>query len=110
MGFISSLRDGRAGMRIGDPATPGSEFELPWDFWVVRELRFSRDGRWVALSGMMEHWIMVRDATTGAEVLPIRGHPEQVITFEFSPDARRIAAACHGGRVVVWDVRPPEDE
>jgi WD40 repeat protein len=109
MAFVTEIRDGRAGLRIEDITAPGTGFEFAKDFWIVGEVRFSPDGRWLALHGMMENWVMVRDGTTGAEVLPLRGHVEQAITFEFTPDSRRLAVACRGGRVAVWEIRAPMD-
>jgi eukaryotic-like serine/threonine-protein kinase len=107
---IGEQREPRLQVRIEDPADPERSVLLPRDFWIIRDARFSPDGRWVGTIGAMERTVMVRDAATGAEVLPLRGHVEQVFSFDFSPDGRRIAAAVAGGRIVVWDVRPPGDE
>jgi WD40 repeat protein len=56
-------------------------------------------------SGGNDKTAKVWDATTGAELLALKGHTESVNSAQFSPDGNRIVTA--GGNIAkVWDARP----
>ena len=95
---------------VRDLAAPGAGLELPVEFWVLTAVAYSPDGRWIATCGTTERAVIIWDGRTGAEVLPLRGHPAKVSAFAFGPTGRQLAVACNGGRVLVWAVRPPGDD
>jgi WD40 repeat protein len=51
--------------------------------------------------------ILGRDsASTGTEVLSLKGHGSAVTSASFSPDGWRIVTSSHDGTAKVWDARP----
>jgi WD40 repeat protein/serine/threonine protein kinase len=63
---------------------------------------FSPDGRRLA-SAHGNHTVRVWDASTGQELLMLRGHTNAVDAVSFSPDGRRLASASFDQTVRVWD-------
>ena len=47
-------------------------------------------------------------ATSGAEVLTLKGHTEPVNSASFRPDGSRIVTGNHDGTASVWDAQPFE--
>jgi WD40 repeat protein len=63
---------------------------------------FSPDSRRV-IGGTRRGEVKVRDAATGAELLTLKGHAEQVVDVACSRDGRWIASASYDSTVNVWD-------
>jgi WD40 repeat protein/tRNA A-37 threonylcarbamoyl transferase component Bud32 len=64
---------------------------------------FSPDGRKIVSSGD-DNLLMVWDVATGKEILPLKGHTEQVLSVAFSPDGQRIVSGSGDKSIKVWDV------
>jgi WD40 repeat protein len=67
-----------------------------------RCLTFSPDGRRIAVAGGDET-VRVWDATSGREVLKLRGHEANVTWVAFSSDGRHLASTSWDGTLKVWD-------
>ncbi len=48
--------------------------------------------------------IKVWDATTGQELLTLRGHANEVSSLAWSPESKRVASTSLDGKIKVWDV------
>ncbi len=78
---------------------------------VVRELRFSADGRWLASVGD-DDTILVRDmwAETDNDPLRLTEHSADVRSVDFSPDGQWMVSADHEGGVILWQLSLSEPE
>src|SRR5262249_42904600 len=71
----------------------------------VECVAISRDGRRLA-SGGEDKTVRVWDATTGREILVLRGHTDRCECLAFSPDGNRLASASFDGTIRIWDGTP----
>jgi WD40 repeat protein len=69
-------------------------------------VQLSRDGRRI-IGGGPDGAVNVWDATTGQEILRLKGHTSPITSVAYSPDGRRLASAAKDlngpGQVKVWD-------
>jgi WD40 repeat protein len=102
--------DARTGMLLFSlKGRPGPATSEVWqtDLEGEQSAAFSPDGtRIVTVGGQMgAHEAAVWDARTGAELLALTGHTNQVLCASFSPDGTRIVTGCFDGTAKVWDAR-----
>src|SRR5262249_18168858 len=71
----------------------------------VEGVAFSRNGRRLA-SGGEDKTVRVWDATTGREILGLRGHTDRCGCVAFSPDGHRLASASSDETIRIWDGTP----
>ena len=60
------------------------------------------DGKRLA-SASVDQTVKVWDATSGQEMLTLKGHTGAVMSVAFSPDGKRLASASGDQTVKVWD-------
>jgi WD40 repeat protein len=92
---VMQLWDAHTGEPIGVPVGYDSSLNL-------YTMRFSPDGRWVAVAAY-GHRVRLIDTVTGEQHGQDRRHPGPVVDLIFSPDSTRLAVGARGGSVWVWN-------
>jgi eukaryotic-like serine/threonine-protein kinase len=78
-------------------------FDLNFDLCIT-SVAFSPDGKRLA-TGSLGHSVKIWDATTGQEILMLRGHVNGLVSVAFSPDGRQFATAGGDDKTVqTWDL------
>ncbi len=83
-------------------AQPRWRIERPRSSDPDPALRFSADGRWLAVGRGSR--IELRDALTGQLVHVFDGHAVNLICLAFSPDGKRLVSSSADTTMLVWDV------
>ena len=68
----------------------------------VCSVAFSPDGKRI-VSGSDDKTLKVWDATSGQEMLTLKGHTGDVMSVAFSPDGKRIVSGSDDKTLKVWD-------
>jgi WD40 repeat protein/serine/threonine protein kinase len=111
---LSALDFSRDGARLAT-----ASFERRVDVWdlegrllnrllhdgLVQCVAFSRDGKRIVSSGE-DKTVHLWDASTGREILGLRGHTGACGCVAFSPDGIRVASASKDGTIRIWDASP----
>ena len=94
-----------AELKVWDPATGETLFDLPGHTGEVRRVAFAPDGGHLASVGS-DGTARLWDLETGQLVLtlPARAHPAAGVAF--SRDGHRLATCDITGTVKVWDATP----
>jgi WD40 repeat protein len=72
---------------------------------MTSDLKFSPDGRTLAVSSHRSREIILWDIETGQPRMTLRGHSSPVMAMAFAPDGQSLASAAWPDRVVVlWDL------
>jgi WD40 repeat protein/beta-lactamase regulating signal transducer with metallopeptidase domain len=71
---------------------------------AVSSLAFSPDGKLV-LSGSYDTTVRLWDASTGKELVNLKGHDSKVQSVAFAPDGRAVASGGYDGAVIIWDLK-----
>jgi hypothetical protein len=94
--------DGEPSARVWD-TTAGQLLFRPAHQDAIQAVTFSRDGAYLATAS--EQALRVWDARDGRELLTSAGgHAGAPHAVAFNPDASRVAVACGGQSVRIWDV------
>jgi WD40 repeat protein len=72
--------------------------------WAIRQcgVAFSPDGGQLAATGL-DNTVSVFDASTGDQLLILKGNTAPVVQLAFNPQGTQLAGASEGG-VIVWDL------
>jgi WD40 repeat protein/serine/threonine protein kinase len=93
---------------ISKPQSPRELWRLT-DEWMVFDIKFSPDGKTLALLSQRENGIRMIEIDTGRELMPLRGHGCIINEIAFSPDGTRIASAGNDWNISVWDLSGHKD-
>ena len=77
------------------------------DRQVFKCIRFSQDGRWLAVAGESAT-VYVWDVVTGEAFPQLSGQSGHVLAIAFLPNSHRIVSGEIGGQLRVWDFRTGE--
>jgi WD40 repeat protein len=101
----SLASSGRRAIHLWDPET-GKEL---WHFEMPQEgffgpLRFSHNGKLVAVGGLKSGGVLILDAGSGKQVRQWQAHDAKVQSLAFSPDDSTLATGPGVGEIRLWDV------
>jgi WD40 repeat protein/serine/threonine protein kinase len=92
-------------LTVWNARTGAVDLALPKQFDYIMHVRFSPDGKLLALAGGEQPVIRLCDAATGRRLRTLTGHSGQTVNqVAFRGDGQRLASAGGDGTVRVWDL------
>src|SRR5262249_21801531 len=89
-------------VRLWDPTT-GKETRR-WSGhkdWVW-QVAWSRDGKWLASTSIVDNTVRIWDPTTGKEICSFSEPKDWMRTIDWSPDSKHIAMTGHEEVLLIW--------
>jgi WD40 repeat protein len=100
-------------LRLWDFATGREVVATTLSALYVRKIRFSRDGKRLAVTGATRPLetgeVRILDAETAREVWSLKGHALRVEDADFTPDGLRLATASLDQTVRLWDLNTGQE-
>jgi WD40 repeat protein len=88
-----------------DPSRGDERRPLGMPVGSVSDLKFSPDGRIVAVSSFRSPDILLWDNAAGRERMTLRGHSSPVVRLAFAPGGRSLASSARDDRAIhIWDL------
>lgn len=78
-------------------------FSYPEEGPSSRDVRFSQDGKWLAV-GFSDHTARIYRMAEGYEQRNLAGHSGEVTSVDFSPDGRMLATTAADGDARLWSI------
>jgi WD40 repeat protein len=99
------LWNAQSGTELKTLTADNSLFSHPFPVWVPVPIAFSPDGKMI-VSGSPNSAAIVWDADSGAELMTLTGHSEDLplTGFAFTPDGKRMVSSSMDKTLRVWDM------
>ena len=96
-----AIADDAARLRLWEPGGATNDLASLELTGVARQVRFSRDGRWVAV-GAGVNAARVWDAASGRPITPVLHPGTDVTAVAFSPDGAAVLTGAQNGQLHLW--------
>jgi hypothetical protein len=83
--------------------------EFKCDLWSIDLAMFSSDGKVLALAGLLDKIIELRDLGTGKDI-QFRGKLGDICSIAWSPDGKYIASRSFNEKIRLWNIKTGERE
>ncbi|HTU91854.1 MAG TPA: serine/threonine-protein kinase [Gemmataceae bacterium] len=100
----------RTSLHAWDVASSKELFAVSSRFGKIDNLRFSLDGKFLAVWGTFEPTIDIVDSLSGKKRFALYGHTRDILAVVFSDDGRRLRSASADGTIRDWSVALPAEK
>jgi WD40 repeat protein len=107
--LVTGVQNAQPSVRVYDFNYAGACQELMTEGNGVARIRFSPDGKRLAIAGYGNR-IQMFNTETWQKIIVYRGHPGAVSSVDFSPDGKWLASSSGDGTIRVWDGDPAAPE